>query len=34
MTNENSLMSGCGLRHKSAEDGCKSSWVMLWGSKL
>ena len=27
MTIESSLMSGCGLSHKSAENGCKSSWV-------
>ena len=27
MSIENSLMSGCGLSHNSAEDGCKGSWV-------
>jgi len=31
MTNENSLMSGYGLSHQSAEYGSKGSWVMFWG---
>ena len=26
---ENSSMSGCGLSHESAENGCKRSWVLF-----
>ena len=33
VTIENSLMSGCGLSHESAEGGCKGNWVKFWASK-
>ena len=33
MNINNSLMSGCGLSHESAEDGCKGSWVKFRASK-